>query len=105
MIYNLFISKAAIYDIEQAIGWYGNQRKGLGDDLELCIEAGLRSLERDPLLCQAKYKDVRVKYIKRYPYGIHYQIESKNIKVIAFFHMKRNPLKWNELDSPLDNKD
>ena len=96
MIYNVFISRAAVHDIEQAVSWYEKQRRGLGYELELCIEAGLRSLEREPLICQKKYKDVRVKYIKRFPYGIHYQIESNSIKVLALFHMKRNPIEWDE---------
>ena len=63
MNYKVFISRAAVQDIEQAVSWYENQRKGLGYELELCIEARLNSLEQEPLIFQNKYKEVRVKYI------------------------------------------
>jgi len=96
MNYNLFLSSAAVHDIELAVDWYEKQRQGLGYNFELSLEAGLISLQRNPLICQKRYKDIRVKYIKRFPYGIHYQIESSNIKIIAVFHMKRNPVKWDE---------
>ena len=96
MSYNVFISRAAVHDIEQAVSWYEKQRKGLGYELELCIEAGLRLLEREPVIFQEKYRNVRVKYIKRFPYSIHYLVESNSIKVIALFHMRQNPLKWDE---------
>ncbi|MFT4533653.1 MAG: toxin ParE1/3/4 [Saprospiraceae bacterium] len=56
MIYNLFISRAAVHDIEQAVAWYEKQRRGLGYELELCIEAGLTSLQREPLIYQKKKK-------------------------------------------------
>jgi plasmid stabilization system protein ParE len=94
MSYKVFLSRAAVDDIEQAVSWYEKQRIGLGYELELCIEAGLRLLEREPLIFEKRYKEVRVKFIKRFPYGIHYQIESNSIKVVAFFHMSRNPIKW-----------
>ena len=94
MISKLVISQAAIYDIEQAIDWYNRQRKGLGDELEISLEVGLASLQKDPLVYQEKYRNVRVKYLKRFPYGIHFQIQASNIKVIALFHVKRNPVNW-----------
>jgi hypothetical protein len=53
-------------------------------------------IEQNPLHFSKKYKEVRVKYIRRFPYGIYYIITTKEVKVIAFFHMKRDPKKWDK---------
>ena len=96
MMYDIFLSRAAVADIEQAMEWYEKQRKGLGYEFELSIEAGITFLQRNPLLCQRKYREIRVKYVKRFPYGLHYEIDESSVKIIAVFHMKRSPLRWDE---------
>ncbi len=94
MRYEIIISIAAIADIEEAVKWYENQNLELGMDLKNSFYESLEMLKSNPFLCSKRYKEVRVKFIRRFPYGIHFIIVDEKIKVYGFFHMKRNPTKW-----------
>ncbi|MEO5572203.1 MAG: type II toxin-antitoxin system RelE/ParE family toxin [Bacteroidia bacterium] len=96
MNFELLISEEAALDIEDAFRWYQMQRDGLGKDFELCLEAGLNRILRNPKHFQKKYKIVRVHFIERFPYGIHYLTEERLIKVVGVFHTARNPKSWDE---------
>jgi len=60
LIYILHISDDAENDLIEASDWYEVQRKGLGTELELCIEARLTGIVRNPHHFQSKYKDVQL---------------------------------------------
>jgi len=96
MGYQLSISDESRLDIIDAYTWYELQREGLGKDFELCLEAAFNSLLRNPLNIQDKYKGIRIYYIQRYPFGIHYLINKKEIMVFGVFHTSRNPNSWND---------
>ena len=96
MTFQLLISDEASLDIADAFLWYELQREGLGKKFEICLEAGLNKIIANPKLFQDKYKSVRVHYIERFPFGIHYLIDGNFIKVIAVFHTARNPKSWIE---------
>lgn len=87
-------TKEALFDIEDVLLWYEEQRKGLSYDFELCFEAGLSEVSRNPNNFQKKYKNIRIHYIFRFPYGIHYVIRENAIIVIAVFHTSRSPKNW-----------
>jgi len=93
-MYQLLISDESRLDILDAFSWYESRRGGLGKDFELCLEAGLNQIQRDPLLFQKRYRHLRIHFINRFPYGIHYLIEKETIKVLGVFHTSRNPRKW-----------
>lgn len=94
MDYQLLLSDESRLDILDAFSWYEIQREGLGKDFELCLEAGLNSLQRNPLSYQKRFREVHVYFITRFPYGIHYTVEGDEIKVFAVFHTSRNPKSW-----------
>ncbi len=94
--YSLIISDEANFDILDAFFWYDSLREGLGNDFELCLEAEINRILRNPTLFQNQYEKVQVAFIERFPYGIHYTIESNFIKVIAVFHTSRDPQNWEE---------
>jgi len=94
MTYEVIISLAAALDIEQAVSWYDHQSEGLGDRLKSNLYESLTIIGDNPLICAKRYRDVRVRYLKSFPYGIHYLIEENQVKVFGFFHTKRNPNMW-----------
>jgi toxin ParE1/3/4 len=96
MSFELLLSDEAAFDIEENFFWYEMQRDGLGKDFELCIEVGLNRISRNPKNFQNKYKSVRVHFIERFPFGIHYIFERRIIKVVGVFHTARNPKSWSE---------
>lgn len=97
----LILRDQAIIDVDEAGKWYEEQRPGLSLDFELCVEAGFEDILLEPEGYQFRYRGiVRVKYIKRFPHGIHYILEKKNgrieIIIIAVFHTRKNPNSWFE---------
>ncbi len=93
-MYQLLISDESRLDILDAFSWYEKKRSGLGKDFEHCLEAGLIQLQKGPLLTQKRYKNLRIYFIDRFPYGIHYLIEKDKIMVFGVFHTSRNPQNW-----------
>ncbi|OMQ12776.1 type II toxin-antitoxin system RelE/ParE family toxin [[Flexibacter] sp. ATCC 35103] len=88
--------KEALFDIENVVFWYEKQRIGLSYDFELCLEAGINTISRNPDLFQKKYKNIRMHFISRFPYGIHYRLEKDEIIVIGVFHTSRSPKNWSK---------
>lgn len=95
-MYKLHFAKEALFDIEDIVLWYEEQRIGLSYDFELCLEAGIDSISRNPDLFQKKYKNIRMYFISRFPYGIHYRLEKDQIIVIGIFHTSRSPKNWSK---------
>lgn len=88
--------KEALFDVEDVVIWYEEQRIGLSYDFELCLEAGLDEISRNPNAFQKKYKNVKIRFISRFPYGIHYRFEKDEIIVIGVFHTSRSPKNWSK---------
>ena len=94
--YLLIISDEAYFDISEAYFWYESAKKGLGDQFESSLENSLKQLMISPQQYQERHKNVRIVFLLRFPFGIHYVIEREFIKVIAVFHTSRNPKSWSE---------
>ena len=95
-MYKIKFVKEALYDIEDIVLWYEEQRIGLSYDFELCLEAGIDTVLRNPTAFQKRYKNINVRFISRFPYGIHYMFEKDEITVIGIFHTARSPKNWSK---------
>lgn len=95
-MYHILISDEARFDIFEAFLWYETQREGLGLDFELCLEAGLNSIKRTPEILEVRYREIRIHFIERFPYGIHYLTDGDTVRVFGVFHTSRNPSNWME---------
>lgn len=89
-------TKEALFDIEEIVLWYEEQREGLSYDFELCLEIGVNEIQRTPSAYQKRYKNVKICFINRFPYGIHYIVNEKTITIIAIFHSSRSPKNWSK---------
>ena len=61
--YSLIISDEAYFDILDAFLWYESVREGLGKDFELCLNAEIYLLIRNPLHFQVQYEKIIRKLI------------------------------------------
>jgi hypothetical protein len=93
-VHDLLISDESRLDILEAFSWYESRRPGLGRDFEIYIEAGLNLIAHSPFLSQKRYRNLRIHFINKFPYGIHYLIEDQTIKVFGVFHTSRDPANW-----------
>lgn len=94
MIYDLLVSPEAEKDISDAFGWFEDHSKGLGSDFLLCVDAGVETISRTPLIYQIVYKNIRRCLIKRFPYGIYYIYDNDKVIVVGVLHASRNPKLW-----------
>lgn len=98
--YSLIVRPEAEEDLRKAFSWYEDNRKGLGYDFLLQVDAGINFIRRSPEIHPIEYRATRKHLIKRFPYKIIYLIEEDKIVVLAVLHGKRNPdLLKNRIDN------
>lgn len=51
-------------------------------------------ISKHPLKCQKRYKSIRIKYLKKFDFGIHYIIENETVFVFYLFHTSQNSDNW-----------
>jgi plasmid stabilization system protein ParE len=95
MNYFLTISEAAEDDIREAFLWYEEQLPRLGVRFEEHISSAMLTILENPLKFQVRYSGVRICFLKKFPYGIHFVINEFEILVVSVFHTSRSPKRWN----------
>jgi len=98
VLYNLKIDQEALLDIQEIIEWYNGQAQGIGVSFLKQITSQINSLKKTPFIYSNRYADVRCMIIKKFPFMVHYKIDSsqKTIIIFAVFHTSRNPKIWEE---------
>jgi plasmid stabilization system protein ParE len=66
----------------------------LSDRFVEAVEATVQIIAEFPLRFPVVYRDRRRAGVRRFPYGLFFQIEAERILLIACFHGKRNPRRW-----------
>jgi plasmid stabilization system protein ParE len=81
-------------DVQAARAWYGRVRPVLGEQFAGAIDAVVEAIRENPLRFPSVYRNRRRAGVRRFPYGIFYELQEHQIVVIACFHGKRNPQHW-----------
>ena len=81
-------------DLLAARAWYDNIRPQLGERFALAVEATVRAISEHPLQFPVVYRGRRRAGVRRFPYGIFFEVQEHWIVVIACFHGRRNPRRW-----------
>ena len=81
-------------DLKQAISWYEAIRPDLALRFAIAVDQTVDAISRNPLQFAVVYKSRRRAGVRRFPYGIFFEVDEQRIVVIACFHAKRNPLQW-----------
>lgn len=95
MSYQIDISEAAEQDTRESFLWYEEQKEDLGGEFELHFLSALELIRETPLIVQKRYKGIRIFFMRKFPYGIHFKVEQKTVTIIAVFHTSKNPTQWN----------
>lgn len=90
MEHKLEILDLVMIDIEEAVMFYESKKPELGDELKKCLLEGIDYILQYPLHCTVRYDEVRIKFIRTFPFGIYYILGNDTVKIIAFFHAKKN---------------
>jgi hypothetical protein len=67
---------------------------GLGSVFALAVEATVEAIADNPLQFPVVYRSRRRAGVRRFPYGIFFEVQEHRIVVIACFHGRRNPRRW-----------
>jgi plasmid stabilization system protein ParE len=77
-------------DIENAARWYEQERRGLGIDFVLAVQACLDAIEAAPLSFQKVHGEVRRWFLARFPYSVYFEVVGDQIEILAVFHGKQD---------------
>lgn len=77
-------------DADEAIVYYEEQQKGLGNQLYTHFLAALENIERKPFTYSFVKDPVRRCRIKKFPYKVFYLVSEQTIFVIGLSHAKRS---------------
>jgi plasmid stabilization system protein ParE len=60
----------------------------------LAVEATVEAIPEHPLQFPVVYRSRRRVGVRRFPYGIFFEVQEQRIVVIACFHGRREPRRW-----------
>jgi plasmid stabilization system protein ParE len=82
-------------EMEEAHGWYEQERPGLGDQFADIIRDSLSQIRENPDRFPVVRGDIRRSYpCKPFPFKILYRVRSSKIIVMAIAHQSRKPGYW-----------
>ena len=81
-------------ELRHAGDWYDAIRPELGERFALAIEEAIETLAEHPLQFPVVYRGPRRAGVRRFPYGIIFEVQERQILIVACFHAKRNPNRW-----------
>ncbi len=81
-------------DVKEARAWYDDVRPGLGEQFALAVDAAVEAVANNPRRFPVVYRNRRRAGVRRFPYGIIFELQEHRIVVIACFHGRRNPTRW-----------
>ena len=88
------IHPAARRELEEAFGFYEDQRQGLGQDFMAQIEDALSFISTYPEGSPLLRDPARRCLVLRFPYSIIYRIRRDRIRILAVSHQSRRPFYW-----------
>lgn len=94
MNYQVIISEAAESDIQDSFFWYKYRSESLAQLFIQHLDEVLQILLKNPNQFQERAKGLRVGFLRKFPFGVHYIIENKRVLVIGVFHTSRDPKEW-----------
>jgi len=88
------IHEIAAKEFDEAIEWYENQSKGLGQRFKKAALEQVRKIKKNPEWFLIEVDNIYKVYIPKFPYKILYTTENNEIVIWAVAHMHRKPWYW-----------
>ena len=94
MTLELIVRPEAEAEMGEAFDWYEERLPGLGSDFLLNVDATFHAILRNPSQYPVVHRNLRRALIRRFPYQVFFLLEEHRIVVLAVFHAKRSPKRW-----------
>lgn len=91
---SLRIREFAANDIQEAVNYYDENAPIVTPRFLNELKSALGDIAENPEKYAIKYKDIRVRFLKSFPIGIHYILIENTVHVLAVLHTSRNPEIW-----------
>jgi hypothetical protein len=94
MRYTIDILELAEQDIRDAFLDYESKQDGLGDAFEQEISRCVEYIKQEAQAIQIRQTNIRICFLKRFPFGIHFILENNHVLITGVYAMKDNPFRW-----------
>jgi len=88
------VRRRAELDIDEAYVWYESRAEGIGEAFLRSVEACFARIARHPEAHVVAHGRVRRARLHRFPYGVYYTIREDFIDVLAVYHGRRLPRRF-----------
>ena len=78
-------------EFNEAVLWYSKQSLGLDIEFVRCIDEAINRITRNPESFPFTHEQLRKTVIKKFPFIILYESLKDEIRILAVFHIRRNP--------------
>jgi plasmid stabilization system protein ParE len=94
LIYNRFVKD----DLKEINEWYKEINKELWNSFTKEFRLRINLIKENPLSFELKYNNIRIVFLKKFPYGIHFKYDEKKnlIEIYSVFHTSRDPEIWKD---------
>lgn len=81
-------------DYFDALGWYDAREHRLAAEFRRSVDTCISAIQANPEAFPKVHARLRRALLRRFPYGLFYLAEEKEIVVLACFHAARDPKAW-----------
>lgn len=82
-------------EFADAIRWYEEHAdSGVALQFAEAVDAAINALAAGPLRCPIVWQDKRRCLVRRFPFGVFYEVMPEEIQVLAIYHLSRRPGGW-----------
>lgn len=89
MAYQIVFTVKSDQDLNKIKVWYDSINRTLTQNLFLELNDEFNIIKKTPLIYQARYQQIRVAFLKRFEYGVHFIVEKNKIIVLRILHNKQ----------------
>lgn len=90
----LTVRPLAQNDIQGIIDYYDEINPEISENFLNDLESTISNIKSLPKGYQRRIGDVRISFLKRFPFGVFYKIYPISITVIAILHTSQDSSKW-----------
>lgn len=83
-------------ELNEAIQYYEECEAGLGFDFSIEVFASIQHIVCYPHAWPIMVEHVRRCLVNRFPFGLIYSIEEREIFILAVMHLRRHPDYWKD---------
>lgn len=93
---NYSFHAAAEAELNQAVDYYNTCRPNLGWEFAQEVHLAVQTILAHPQAWSALSEHTRRCLVRRFPYGVIYQVASDEVRIIAIMHLNRKPGYWQD---------